>query len=1012
MKIRLALFLVLSFTLFSVVSLLTSNPTTTINNSNKVKPPDHKHEFNDYFFSVRNYPDDKPDLDAYINQLTAQKSIKQNPNRRVAQQIDWRLEGPTNIGGRINTVAFNPNNPDIMYAGTADGGIFKTTDNGDNWFPIFDDQLFLSVYKIVIDPQDENTIYAGTGDANISGIPSIGNGIFKSTDAGLSWQYIGLEETRIISDIKIHPNNSNIIYAGTMGLPYERNNDRGLYKTTDGGMTWEQVLFISDEAGVISMEMDFNNPDILYAVGWNRIRNNTESLTWGLDAKIYKTIDGGDNWEILEGGLPQTEFSRIGIAMSQQNPQKLYATYVDTTHSYYNTFVTEDGGSSWSAMENPYDIEPVSSFGWFFGQVRINPVNDDIIYVLGVDLWELSDNGNIWTTVTPEWWTYEVHADKHDLQFIDNQTMLLATDGGVYKGTETFGGYWNWEDVEDIPNSQFYRVAVSPHEELIYAGGMQDNGTSAGNFSMINDWPRIYGGDGFTVQYHPTNPNIMFVETQNGNIRYVDLNYYYYSENFNNGIDEDDRRGWDMPYLISQHNPDVFYTGTYRMYKTETGLNENWQPISDDLTDGQILADRYHTITAINESPIEPDILMCGTVDANVWITTDGGVNWIDISAGLPERYITSVKTSPLNVNTVYVSQSGYKDNDNEAHIFRSDNQGQTWIPISGDLPNVPVNEILIHNTNEEILFIATDFGVYVSENSGQNWNYLGDNYPPVKTFDIEIDYNANRIIAGTFARSLMSFPLNSIIEQADNTAPVITINGNSTITTAEGQNPDIPEVLAFDDVDGDITNQIIIENNVDINTPGTYTIVYTSTDSSGNSSTETITVIVEADLPVLVIDGPNTITILQGEDFIFPTITASDGIDGDLSDQIVIANGQVPTNVPGTYTITVSVTDSSGNMVTETITVIVEAAVGILNFENFGIEVYPNPVQDILNINYSKNKVQLNEISIFNLNGSKIMSQKNYINGINVKDLNKGIYLLRLNINDNQIVQQQFIKQ
>jgi len=1007
MKFRIALFtllvgLFISFFFFPVSE--QNNITTKI----KAKPADHKHEFNDYFFSVRNYPEEKPDIDAYLDQLSFQRSLIQNASRRTAEQIDWRLEGPQNIGGRVNTVATNPNNPDIMYAGAAKGGIFKTTDGGDNWIPVFDDQLLLSISKIVIDPQDENTIYAGTGDLNITQLPSIGEGLFKSTDAGATWQNIGLGETRIIADIKIHPNNSDIIYAGTMGLPYERNEDRGLYKTIDGGQNWEQVLYISDEAGVIDMEMDYNNPDILYAVGWPRIRNNTESTTWGLDAKIFKTTDGGNNWTTLAGGLPQTEFSRIGIAMSQQNPEKIYATYVDTTHRYHNTFVTNDGGDSWDAMENPYGIEPVSSFGWFFGQVRVNPVDDDIIYILGVDLYELSDNGNIWTLVTPEWWYYDVHADKHDLRFIDNQTMLLATDGGVYKGTEAFGGYWSWEDVEDIPISQFYRVAVSPHEEVTYAGGMQDNGTSAGNFSNINDWPRLNGGDGFTVQYHPTNPDLMWAETQRGNITLLNG---YYGEGFNEGIDGDDRRGWDMPYIISKHDPDVFYTGTYRMYKTETGLNENWQPISEDLTDGQILADRYHTITAVNESSIDPNILMCGTVDSNVWITTDGGNNWINISAGLPERYVTSVKTSPINVNTVYVSQSGYKDNDNESHIFRSDDQGQTWLPIAGDLPNVPVNEILIYNDDENILFIATDAGVYISENAGQNWNFLGEGFPPVMTFDIEIDYPAHRIIAGTFARSLYSFPLNSIVSQADNTAPVITINGYTTITTVEGQNPDLPNVTAFDDVDGDITNLLVIENNVDINTPDTYTIIYTSTDSAGNSSTETITIIVEAEPPVLVIEGPTTITINQGEDFVLPTITANDGTDGDLTDEIVITNQVIPTNVPGTYVITVTVTDSNNNIVTENITVIVEPSVGIDDFKTHGISVFPNPVLNNLNIKFENEILKIEDLSIYNLNGSLMFNASDNIQLINIAALKSGIYTLRLTTNEGKILQEQIIK-
>ncbi len=470
-----------------------------------------KYEPSDEFFLQRAYPEGRFSIEAYANGL---KQARQMAQARTANGFDqeWTTQGPGNIGARINTVAANPQNENIIYAGFSEGGIFKTTDGGQNWVPIFDDQVFLSIGDIVLDPNDPETVYVGTGDVNISGYPFIGDGLYRSTNGGDTWTHLGLTDQRIISKIVIDPTDSDRLFVGTMGLPFEPNNQRGLYRSTDGGNNWEQVLFLSDSTGVIDVLMNPDNPQILYAAGWDRIRNNTLSLVSGQGARIYKSVDGGDNWTMLSGGLPNGIHSRLGLAMSGTNPDVVFAQYVDTSYNLEAIYKTTNGGNNWFPIPTDEFTTGLSSnalggFGWYFAKIRVNPNDDDDIFLLGVDLWRTQDGGNNWTQATPPWWEYSVHADKHDLLFTPSGNILLATDGGLYRTDLTTE---NWEDIENIPTTQFYRVAYNPHNPDFYYGGAQDNGSTGGNATGINFWERIYGGDGFTMAFDPFDPNRFF----------------------------------------------------------------------------------------------------------------------------------------------------------------------------------------------------------------------------------------------------------------------------------------------------------------------------------------------------------------------------------------------------------------------------------------------------------------------------------------------------------------------
>lgn len=985
------------------------------------KAPDHKLEFNDHFFALRAYPDKVFDFKAYMKTLDSVHEEMKVANKSVEDFDEtWRQEGPNNIGGRINAIAIDPTDDNIMYAGAASGGVFKTTNGGANWDPIFDEQPFLTIGTIEIDPTDNNTIYVGTGDVNIGGYVAVGDGLYRSTDAGATWEHLGLTDQRIISKVKIDYNNPSTIYVGTMGLPFERNEERGLYKSTDNGATWEKILYVSDEAGVIDLIMDHSNPEILYAAFWNRIRNNTETMSFGPDARIWKTTNGGTTWEMLEGGLPMGEQSRIGLAMSPTNSEKLYAFYVDTTHFTQGMYQSLNGGVTWNPLNTQILKEEtaVGGFGWYFSVIGVNPENDDHVYVLGVDLWDSQDMGNNWERTAPTWWTYEVHADKHALVFVDGNTFIIGTDGGMYKTTD---GGANWTDIENIPNTQIYRVANNPH--IVGGGeytiGCQDNGTTTGNHQTPN-WPRLYGGDGFQPIHHPEASNIIYAETQNGGL-VVSTNEGGSFNDFGFGINSNDRRSWDMPIIMSPHNPDVLYTGTHRVYRTTSGTSANWQTVGQSLTDEPESDDdnRYHVITALDESPIIEGRVYVGTVDAKVWVAADiDNGTWTDISAGLPVRYVTSVKGSPTDANTIYVTHSGYKDNDNISHIHKSTDNGATWVDLSGNMPDIACNEIyIVPEHNDSILFLATDAGVYGSIDSGVTWDRLGNNMPMFKIFDLDIDTEDNRLIAATFARSLWTYDLTSILGAGvvDVTDPIIIVL-NEEVTISLGEEFDPPTATATDDIDGDLTDLIEIDyNDLNTNEAGIYTIYYTVTDSAGNTTTVPVTVIVEAPyLPPVLSATTDTLIFATGETFIPHDITVIDPIEGDITNiiDIEIDNSDVDMNIAGIYEVIYTFVDATGMEISITLYVLVEdpetsiQAIALNNQWN----IYPNPTTDYLNINFEESlQNQLKEIRIVDATGRTLQIVEAM--PIVVSELPVGLYGVQLVLEDGVVVQQSFLK-
>ena len=423
----------------------------------------------DLFAQTRAYPDAVFDVKAFEDVMTSASS--QNKNSNASSFGTWQIEGPTNIGGRITCVAVSPTNSNVILIGTPGAGIYKTTNGGATWAPVFDSKPFLYIGAIAFDPNNASIVYAGTGDPDVPFTVFIGDGMYKSTDGGNTWTNIGLTSTKIINKIVVNPSNSNEIYVAALGNPIIADNNRGVYKSTNGGTTWTQVLMINSQTGVTDIEINPSNPQILYATSYTCIRNATVNIRYSNDARVYKTTNGGTNWTVLGGGLPNFKVNRYSICMSKQDPNKLYVAVSDSLYTMYSVYRTTNGGTNWTSMGNNGISGNYGGFGWYFSALEVDPANDNEVYIAGVEFYKSSDGGANWNLNMPPWWQYDVHADIHTINMISPGVYYLGTDGGMYFTNDDGVTY---TDIDEIPNTQFYRVEVNPFTGL-YWGGAQDN---------------------------------------------------------------------------------------------------------------------------------------------------------------------------------------------------------------------------------------------------------------------------------------------------------------------------------------------------------------------------------------------------------------------------------------------------------------------------------------------------------------------------------------------------------
>ncbi|MEL6822069.1 MAG: FlgD immunoglobulin-like domain containing protein, partial [Calditrichota bacterium] len=722
----------------------------------------------DWLWERQTFPHGTHAKDAHLSMLKEAQAMRAEKRSAKTQNLTWEFAGPTNVQGRVNDIEFNPINPDIVYTIPNTGGVFKSTDAGATWFPVFDEQSILTTGDIAIDPVNPDVVYIGTGDPNGGSRNFPGAGIYKSTDAGATWQLTGLENTVSIGRVLVDPSNTQRVFVAAIGSYFAPNPERGVYRSNDGGATWDNVLFVSDTTGAIDLIMDQNDPDFLMAAMWERVRRPQSSQLFGPTGGIYTSTDGGDTWTEIDpvaAGLPNPEtrnVGRIGLSMSASDPNIIYALYNDG-RTLIGVYKTTDKGVTWTDADPNNQLSPAfGSFSWNMGQIRVHPEDPDIVYVMDVRLAKTTNGGNTWSVDVP------FHVDFHALAFNpqDSDHILLGNDGGIDISTD--GGN-SWTEIDGLPVTQFYEIGLdATNPERLY-GGTQDNSTPRTNTGQIDDWDILFGGDGFYVNVHPTNPNIIYVEAQFGFLGKSTNGGLSFNSPVTSGINSSEPTNWSTPVIMDPHNPERLYYGTNRVYRTENGAG-SWTALSPDLTDG---GPRLGTITTIAVAPTNPDIIMAGTDDSHVWLSTDFGATWNEITGpDMPYRWVTRVAIDPNDANVAYVTFSGLKWRDPEPHIFRTTDLGNSWTDISANLPQAPINAIAIDPLVDDAIYIGTDVGAYVSFDAGGNWEVLGTGMPLVTVFDMKIHPNQHFLVAGTYGRSMYKMDLSPLTGIGDDETP------------------------------------------------------------------------------------------------------------------------------------------------------------------------------------------------------------------------------------------------
>ncbi|MCC7429258.1 hypothetical protein IT568_00305, partial [bacterium] len=753
----------------------------------------------DWFFAQRAYPQGKINFDAYFQSLQQTKNLmnSQKNSNQLNTSPQWEQAGPTNIGGRVTAVVADPLNPNVVYAGCAVGGVLKSTNFGQNWIPVFDSTGVLSVGAITMDPLNSDVLWVGTGEANSSGDSYGGNGIYKTTNGGTTWTHSGLENSHHIGRIVVHPTNPNTVWVAALGSLFGTNSERGVYKTTDGGTTWTKQFFVDDTTGCVDLSINPQNPNELYAAFWHRIRTPVYRKVGGTTSGIYKTTDGGTTWTLLSNGLPAPSPTngRIGVCVAPSQPSTVYAVYSDHPGNFKGVYKTTNSGTSWTELANSNDptlSSIFSNFGWYFSTLAVNPVNHNNVVLSGVQIYQTNNGGTTWDSFD----NGQMHVDHHAFWFnpiVPNQ-IYCGNDGGLYY-TSNSGN--TFTKAENFPITQFYAITHDPQITNRIYGGTQDNNTLVTLTGAIDGYESILGGDGFHCLVDPGNSNRVYAEYQWGNLYRIENGNYSFLVGQGSGIDQTEPRNWSSPVALSPYSDSTLYFGTNRVYKS-TNRGDTWTAFSPVLATATSTGNLvYGTVTTIAPSYTNPNIVWAGTDDGNVWVTSNNGTSWTNVSASLPDRWCTRIATvnfgfwnqyyQGVNDSVAYVSFSGYKENDPLSHLWRTGNLGQTWEDISGNLPDVPINDVIAYNnpiivnppskttseTNEfeygTRLFIGTDFGVFFSFVGWSPWEFISDGMPLAPVFDLELveegpPFSTFTLLAGTHGRSIYKADVTDLI--------------------------------------------------------------------------------------------------------------------------------------------------------------------------------------------------------------------------------------------------------
>ena len=845
------------------------------------------------------------------------------------ENFEYRNIGPFR-GGRSVAVAGHDDQPYTFYTGFTGGGVYKTTDGGNTWQNISDGYFKTgSVGAIDVADSDPNVIYVGMGETDIRGNMSAGDGMYRSTDAGKTWEYLGLGESRFIGDIEIHPTNPDIAWVAAMGKLFgtKGNAERGVFKTTDGGKTWRKVLYRDNKTGAVDIALDPQNPRILFAAMWEAYRNEYEMSSGGEGSGLFKSTDGGENWtEITRNpGLPKGMVGKIGVSVSPVNSERVFAIVENARGG--GLFRSEDAGATWTRVSADRNLRQRA---WYYSKVIADTQNEDIVYVLNVGFWKSIDGGKTFSRISTP------HGDHHDLWIDSNnpQRMVIADDGG---GQVTYNGGQGWSSYYTSATAQIYQVATDNQFPYMIYGAQQDNSTfairsrTAGGSIGERDWWPVAGGESGYIAPDPENPNITYGGSYGGY-----LNKYDHSRQISDRIDvwPDNPMGagakelkyrfqWTFPIIISPHNSDVLYTTSQHVHRsTDEGMS--WEEISPDLTrndkskqdesGGPITKDDtsveyYNTIFTFVESKIEPGLLWAGSDDGLIHISRDNGESWDNVTPrGLPESMISILDASHHDAGTAYFAATRYKFGDFQPMIYKTTNYGKSWKKITNGIPAMDFTRVVREDPNKAgLLYAGTETGMYISFNAGENWQPFQLNLPAVPITDLAVHKRDKDLVVATQGRSFWVFDDLPVLHQmTENIANaehhlfdpedpyLFGRSGRPSLTS--GQNPEAGAVVFFklnEEQEEEITFEFLDMRGNVIQT-------YSSKEDSRGRSVRESPLFYEDEDRIRPTVVPNKAGIHSiSWNLRYPSVTNLDGR------QILWAgNTSGPMAVPGTYTV------------------------------------------------------------------------------------------------------------
>jgi photosystem II stability/assembly factor-like uncharacterized protein len=691
------------------------------------------------------------------------------------QALKPRNIGPTSMGGRVTNFAVYEKEPRIFYVATAGGGLWKTTSAGTKFAPVFQYESSVALGAVTVDQDNPDIVWVGTGEENSRNSTSWGDGVYKSIDGGKTWEHLGLENTQHISAIRINPKNKDIVYVSALGKLWGPSEDRGIYKSTNGGKTWSNVLKApNDMSGSIELLMDPRNPDVLIAAMWEKKRTAYSFASGGAGGGIYKSTDGGKNWKKLSKGLPDSDYGRIGISRFNKNPDVLIASIESKENR--GVYKSTDNGDSWTFLNN------INPRPFYFSTPMIDPVDENRIYLPAVNFHYSDDGGKTFKVMQSD-----IHVDYHAIWINpkDNNYMLVGEDGGV---AVTRDRGETWEHLNNLPIGQFYAVAADMRQPYWVYGGLQDNGTWGGPTQTdkgsitFADWRFINGGDGFHVQVDPSDWRIVYAESQGGAIN---------RQNMQTGESqfirprppqgEKYRFNWSAPILMSPHNPKTIWFGGNKLFKS-VDMGSNWTEASPDLTTdnadklapgGGVSpestgAENHCTIITISESPMKAGVVWVGTDDGNVQLTQDDGKNWEKITVpDVPEfTWVSRVMASQHVLGRAYVCFDGHRNSDFNSYVYVTEDFGKTWTKLSSGFGKNQVAYTIVEGRkNPDLLFLGTEMGLFTSLDRGQSWSRIHKEvgFPTVRVDDLLIHPRDLDLIVATHGRSFWTMPVGAL---------------------------------------------------------------------------------------------------------------------------------------------------------------------------------------------------------------------------------------------------------